>query len=225
MVTGISAINDRFTELVSRFLAQGYSICTNTMSGCQSDAPIKVDMYKRIPNKKGCEFIRVFRDREITHWDSEAAKMGYDGDIYIVAVMYGKLDRTPRDCGFGDSVYNSQLKCAIVNRWYSVGKRSNRLGYTTDINEAIACENKHMERLRAKCARTDTKTYTDIERLKIGFRAVKKQPRTKSVHLEHIESVNKVQNTWKGKTHVWYRVYYKTPSGKQASIDIDCKKY
>ena len=217
MVTNISIINKIMNEYLLKYLQQGYVVNTQTMHGSQSDCPFKVDL------SKGKEFIRVFVKRDSGYFsDNEAVKelkknYYYDNDVYTIAVARGVFDDKRYFTRDDSTVWMDKLELIERRCVYTIGWRRN-LGYTEDIEDVKrACEKQNSRTRDSSYWHDDeTRDYTDIEHLRIGLRAVKKQPRTKTIHLENIDCVR----SYKGNRGNYYRVFYTTNSGKSASVKI-----
>lgn len=216
MVTNISIINKIVNEYLLKYLQQGYTVNAQTMNGSQSDCSFRIDL------SKGNEFIRIYTDREST-WGCgiEAVRelrkeLYYDGDVYTIAVARGVFDKrlfSRDDC----TVWMDKLETIESHYVYTVGWRRN--GYTEDLEDVRhACEIQNSrENYHSRYNDEDIKDYTDIERLRIGLRVVKKQPRTKTIHLENIDCVR----VYKRNRGNFYKVYYTINSGKSESVRIN----
>lgn len=216
MVTNITIINKIMNEYLLKYLQQGYTINTQTMHGSQSDCPYRVDL------SKGNEFIRVYVNRQ-SAWGCgiEAVrelrkKFDYDGDVFTIGVAHGvfkdKRLFAREDC----TLWMDKLEIIESRYVYTVGWRRN-LGYTEDLEDVRhACEKQNSRVHYSRYWDEEEKDYTDIEHLRIGLRAVKKQPRTKTIHLENIDCVR----SYKGARGSHYRVFYTTNSGKSDSVRI-----
>jgi hypothetical protein len=81
----------------------------------------------------------------------------------------------------------------------------------------------HYPRLKAKSEHKPTSIdYNDINRLKIGFKIVKKMPKTKSIHLENIKCVTRSRD-YNGRLE--YTIYYDTVSGISKHVTVKAKSY
>ena len=221
MVTNITIINKIMNEYLLKYLQQGYIINTQTMRGSQTDCPFKVDL------SKGNEFVRIYAKRESAYWNKDEAfkelrrKYDYDNDIYIIAVAYKVFDNKSSFARDDSTVWMNKLEIIESRYVYTVGWHRN-LGYTEDLEDVKrACEIQNSRPvLYSSWYHEETKTYTDIKHLRIGLRVVKKQPRTKTIHLENIDSVCKYTHTRRNTSESYYVVYYTTNSGKNDSVRI-----
>ena len=71
---------------------------------------------------------------------------------------------------------------------------------------------------RYRFGETPYKEYNEIDSLRIGFKIVKRQPKTKSIHLENIDSVQKVYNRYYNR--VEYNVFYHTSNGNKKVVTV-----
>ena len=213
MVTNISIINNIMNEYLLDYLQRGFKLNSQTMHGSQSDCPYKIDL------SKGNEFIRILAKKERSYWlrDNEdiqnlKREYDYDNDVYIVSVARGVFKDKRLFTRKDSTVWMDRLEIIETRYVYAVGWYYN-LGYTEDIEDvkrACIIQNSRIHHSDWD----DIKDYTDIDRLRIGLKAVKKQPKTKSIHLENINSVRKY------KDEGYYRVFYTTNSGKSTSVKI-----
>lgn len=89
--------------------------------------------------------------------------------------------------------------------------------YTDDFEEVKHWIAVHYPRSDAKSKTPNSIDYKDINRLKIGFKIVKKMPKTKSIHLENIKCVTRSRD-YNGRLE--YTVYYDTVSGISKHITV-----
>lgn len=216
MVTNITIINKIMNEYLLKYLQQGYIINTQTMHGSQSDCSFKVDL------SKGNEFVRVFTKRDSCYWCKDETikelkeNYYYDGDVYTIGVARGVFDDKRLFVRDNSTIWMDKLEIIESRYVYTVGWRR-KLGYTEDLEDVRhACEVQNSRSNHYSCWDEVTKDYTDIEHLRIGLRVVKKQPRTKSIHLENINCVRKYVQYGKS----YYTVFYTTNSGKGDSVGI-----
>lgn len=216
MVTNITIINKIMNEYLLKYLQQGYIINTQTMHGSQSDCPFKVDL------SKGNEFVRVFTKRDrCYHSNNEIIKelkrnYYYDGDVYTIGVARGVFKDKHLFARDDSTIWMDKLEIVESRYVYTVGWSRN-LGYTEDLEDVKhACEVQNSRTNHYSCWNELEKEYTDIEHLLIGLRVVKKQPRTKSIHLENIDSVRKYTRCGNS----YYTVLYTTNSGKSGSVRV-----
>lgn len=216
MVTNITIINKIMNEYLLKYLQQGYTINIQTMHGSQSDCPYKVDL------SKGNEFVRVYTNRQSAYGSGIEAvrelrrELDYDGDVYTIAVARGVFKNKRSFTRDDSTVWMDRLDIIESRYVYTVGW-SRKLGYTEDLEDVRhACEVQNSRTHYSRYWDREEKDYTDIEHLRIGLRAVKKQPRTKTIHLENIDCVR----SYKSARGNYYKVFYTTNSGKSDSVTI-----
>lgn len=206
MIRNNQIINEKFNELIMKYMSQGYVVNTSTMHGSMSDAPIRIDL------NRGKVFVRIYVKEESAYHVPEVKELRdkyyYDGYTYYVRVAYKDMD----DLSFkqyDSTIWTSNLETIEEYKFYSTSWRRYESGYTDNLDDIrMICE-KQDERLtqRHKEWCNDTIKYDDITRLRIAFKRVKREPQTKTVHLENIKYLEKLNN---GE----YRVTYVTNSGK-----------
>ena len=201
MIRSNQIINEKFNELIMKYMSQCYVVNTSTMHGSMSDAPMRIDM------NRGKEFIRIYIKDEGAYSAPEVKELRnkyyYDGYTYYVRVAYKLMD----DMYFKQydkTVWTSDLETIEEYKFYGTSWKRYESGYTDDLSDIrMVCE-KQAER---NYWDTVEKKYDDIARLRIAFKRVKREPQTKTVHLENIKYLEKLKN---GE----YRVTYVTNSGK-----------
>ena len=200
--------NKAMTTMAQPYLAQGYAINTDTMSG-----------RNQIDLRKGRHFVRIWIDRDSAYsCDKELEKQGYWGDIYFL-----KVGSTTLEYPNTDSVWNSKLDVFSEKHFYEVGRWCSHQAVTDSRDEALQCAKKASKRWENRSnIYQRTTTYKDIERLKIAFKFIKKLPQTKSIHLEHVDAVEKEYND--NRTRYWYNVKWHTTSGISKSARLNWKK-
>ena len=206
MITNNQIINEKFNELITKYMSQGYVINTSTMRGTMSDAPMRIDL------NRGKVFVRIYVKEESAYNVPEVKELRnkyyYDGYTYYVRVAYKDMD----DLYFkhyDTTIWTSDLETVEEYKFYSTSWRRYESGYTDNLDDIrMVCE-KQDERItrRHKEWCNDTIKYDDIARLRIAFKRVKREPQTKTVHLENIKYLEKLRN---GE----YKVTYITNSGK-----------
>lgn len=116
-------INKRFTEIVAEYIAKGYTINSDTMSGCQSDSFANVDL------TDGKELIRVVLETE-SYWDdySTCVENGMEWFTYdTIKVVVGRCtDKVRINKRKQDIVWNHHLEIISCDTFYKIG------GYYSD---------------------------------------------------------------------------------------------
>jgi hypothetical protein len=200
-------LDSEITKFASGYIANGYMINTATMSG--SDGTNRVDF------RKGNKFIRIWIDRTSSYSYNKELERKYEywNDIFVLRIGYKEL-KNP----ITDTVWSSDLAISYEQPYYKIGHdRYNEGAYTDDFEEVKHWMAVHYPRLNAKSRKDTIVDYTDIDRLKIGFKIVKKMPKTKSIHLENIKCVTRGRD-YNGKLE--YTVYYNTTSGVKKHVTV-----
>lgn len=204
-------LDSEITKFVSGYIANGYTLNTETMSG--SNGTRFVDL------RKGNKFIRIWVERT-SAWSYNKEldkKYGYYNDIFVLRVGYTEL-KYPTTT---DIVWNDKLAISYEQPYYKIGDRRYDEGaYTDDFEEVKHWMAVRYPRLKAKSEQYKKNTsidYNDIDRLKIGFKIVKKMPKTKSIHLENIKCVTRSRD-YNGKLE--YTVYYDSASGISKCVTV-----
>jgi hypothetical protein len=200
-------LDSEITKFVSGYVSNGYMLNTETMTG--SNGTRFVDL------RKGNKFIRVWIERVSSYsYDKELEKKyEYWNDIFVLKVGYKELKYPTTD-----SVWSKDLAISYEQPYYKIGHdRYNEGAYTDDFEEVKHWMAIHYPRLHAKSERKTSIDYNDIDRLKIGFKIVKKMPKTKSIHLENIKYVTRSRD-YNGKLE--YTVYYVTANGVGKHVTV-----
>lgn len=201
-------LDNEITKFVSGYIANGYMINTETMRG--SDGTRFVDL------RKGNKFIRIWLKRESSYSYNKELDEKYDywNDIFVLRVGYKELKYPTTD-----SVWSSDLEISYEQPYYKIGSnRYDEGAYTDDFEEVKHWIAVHYPRSNAKSEYSKTSIdYNDIDRLKIGFKIVKKMPKTKSIHLENIKYVTRSRD-YNGRLE--YTVYYNTASGVDKHVTV-----
>lgn len=200
-------LDSEITRLASGYIANGYMINTETMKG--SDGTNRVDL------RKDNKFIRIWMERT-SAWSYNKeldTKYDYYNDIFVLRVGYKELKNPTTD-----SVWSSDLAISYKQPYYKIGNdRYSEGAYTDDFEEVKHWMAVQYPRLHAKSRRNTLINYDDIDRLKIGFKIVKKMPKTKSIHLENIKYITRSRD-YNGKLE--YTVHYVTASGVDKYVTV-----
>lgn len=205
-------LDSEITKFASGYISNGYMINTPTMRG--SDGTNRVDL------RKGNKFIRIWMEETSSYsYNKELdEKYGYWNDIFVLRIGYTELKKPTTD-----SVWSSDLAISYEQPYYKIGSnRYNEGAYTDDFEEVKHWMNVHYPRLKAKSERKTSIDYNDIDRLKIGFKIVKKMPKTKSIHLENIKCVTRSRG-YNGKLE--YTVYYNTANGINKHVTVTSRSF
>ena len=205
-------LDSEITKFASGYISNGYMINTATMRG--SDGTNRVDL------RKGNKFIRIWMERT-SAWSYNKEldrEYGYCNDIFVLRVGYKEL-KNP----ITDSVWSSDLAISYEQPYYKIGHdRYNEGAYTDDFEEVKHWMAINYPRLKARSEKQTSIDYNDINRLKIGFKIVKKMPKTKSIHLENIKCVTRSRD-YNGRLE--YTVYYNTASGVSKHVTVTSRSF
>lgn len=198
-------LNREITTMVRNYMDIGYALNTETMRG--SDGTNRVDL------RRGKDFIRVWVDRK-SAWSYDRSldeDYNYSGDIFVLRVGHIVL-KYPNT----DSVWSDNLEVIYEKPYYKIGHGYNKGALTDDFEEVKHWMNVAYPRRRGRYyAESQSISYTDIDRLRIGLNVVKRMPRTKSIHLENIDSISRTYDYG-----VVYIVHYHTNKGDKRHIHI-----
>lgn len=200
-------LDSEITKFVSGYIANGYTLNTRTMRG--SDGSVDL--------RKGNKFIRVWVEQTSSYSYNKELDEKYDywNDIFVLRVGYTELKNPTTD-----SVWSSKLAISYEQPYYKIGRdRYNEGAYTDDFEEVKHWMAVNYPRMRVRSERTRKNSidYNDIDRLKIGFKIVKKMPKTKSIHLENINRVTRSRD-YNGRLE--YTVYYITANGISKHVTV-----
>ena len=181
-------INGIFSAKVAEFLANGYQINTNTMSGSQGEVA-KVDF------RKGDELIRVVLDRKTIFTDHYSC----DGIVLIVGRCTDQYAINAE--GFRDAtVWNSHLEVIEERTFYKMGMRWSDNDWYLEGEEAEEALKKTRERARVQWSMEryeesrNRKEFTGEKIKKILLPAVRR-------HLERpnlkADQIDKIVRIWK----------------------------
>ena len=201
-------LDSELTKFVSGYISNGYTLNTETMRG--SDGTNRVDL------RKGNKFIRIWVERTSAwSYNKELTRTyDYDNDIFVLRVGYTELTYPTTDC-----VWSDKLAISYEKPYYKIGNRGyNKGAYTDNFEEVKHWVEVCNSRLNTKSKYRNTDIdYYDINRLKIGFKIVKKMPKTTSVHLENIKRITRSRD-YNGKLE--YTVYYDSVSGISKHVTV-----
>lgn len=200
-------LDSEITKFVSGYISNGYILNTATMRS--SDGTNRVDL------RKGNKFIRIWIERTSAYSYNKELDKKYDywNDIFVLRVGYTELKNPTTD-----SVWSSDLAISYEKPYYKIGHdRYNEGAYTDDFEEVKHWMSVHYPRINTKSEKKTSIDYSDINRLKIGFKIVKKMPKTKSIHLENIKCITRSRD-YNGKLE--YTVYYDTISGISKHVTV-----
>lgn len=177
-------INQKYTELVSKYLAAGYLINSATMSGSQGETA-SIDL------TNGTQIVRL------------TIKTFYDMDDYLdgVEIIEGRVVESiePHNEGGRQTIWNDRLDVMSCQRYYEVGenRKTRRKFYGTQ-EEANRAANLRGHRRYIKKV-SDTRDLTQIG-LKVAERIIREKFKARRISYEDI----RITKTGKG-----YVVVYK----------------
>ena len=189
MVRSVEMLYEEMSEIISDYLKKGYIICNDnsSSSGIESKC-ILLDIKKRI--KVVVCIVRKYS----SYTDELYKKHKYHGDIYRVCVMRDKIKNVESELKHDLTTWISDMPIIYEKDYYELSASwSRHKGYTTDLNDVIEFCCKHNERETKDTYMSEVykEAYKDIDRLRIALNRVKREPRTKMVHLENINWVKK----------------------------------
>lgn len=179
-------INKRFTEIVAEYIAKGYTINSDTMSGCQSGAIANVDL------TDGKELIRVVIETE-SLWDDYAAcvENGMECFCYdTVKVVAGRCaDKVRINKRKNDTVWNHHLEIISCDTFYRIG------GYGSDFygtkEDSQYQQRKSRERHKNNKYEPRKEKVFPVSANAIMLSFMKRQHGCKTIKLSDIEKVIK----------------------------------
>lgn len=208
MVRSIEMLYEEMSEIVSDYLKKGYIVCNDNSnsSGIESKC-ILLDIKNRIR-------VVVYIARKYSSYTDELyKKYKYNGDIYSVCIAYGNIKNVESELKHDLTTWISDMPILFKKDYYELSASwSSHKGYTTDLNDVIGFCRKHNERETRDYTSAYEGYYKDINRLRIALNRVKREPRTKMVHLENID--------WVKKDGRRYLVSYTTNNGTNRCVYI-----
>ena len=162
-------IDKRFTQEVVSYIAMGYTIHTNSMSGSQGETA-KVDLVK------GNDRIRIYLEDCGSDYD-----LGYNVTTMVVGrVPEREWERT---------IWNDHLEVILTEKWYEISRRRN---YYATRKEAEAASAKRYARWERHYVNPRTADFNLEKAARIVKSFVNRQKGCKSAKLANIKRVYKV---------------------------------
>lgn len=177
-------INKRFTEIVNKYLNDGYYFNTSTMSGHQGEI-VKADL------TNGKDIIRIFIE---SHYNQEFKIYGDRCTSDTINIVVGRYTDTncvtPNDIPNNlNTIWNNSLEIIKEEVFYAIGRYSNWYG-TAD--EAYKRHNIAFDRWRNN-VESNCVDYTDNDKAKsIVLKYLKKKKGFKSVKLSDITRIYRI---------------------------------
>lgn len=207
MVRSIEMLYEEMSEIVSDYLQKGYIVCNDnsSCSGIESKC-ILLNIKERV------KVVVCITRKYSSCTDELYKKYRYEGDIYSVCVMRDNIKNVESELKHDLTIWIHDMPIIYNKDYYelSASLRGHK-GYTTDLNDVIEFCRKHNERDTTDLY-VDCNKYKDIDRLRIALNRVKREPRTKMVHLENID--------WVRKDKHGYTVAYTTNNGVSRLVYI-----
>lgn len=185
-------INKRFTEIVAEYIANGYTIHTTTMSGCQSGSIANVDL------TDGKEIIRVVIETE-SFWDDYKTCVENGMECfcyYTVKVVVGRCtDNVRINERNNDIVWNHHLEIISCDTFYRIG------GYDSDFfgtkEDSQNQQRKSRERYKYRHSEPRKEKVFPVSANAIMLPFMKRQQGCKTIKLSDIEKV--IKEEYEGK--------------------------
>lgn len=175
-------INRRFTEVVTEWIAKGYTFNLSTMAGHQGEIG-KVDL------TDGKEVIRILLDR----FGSPLNRIGDDYySLEGIKLIVGRVTDpvTPNSPDEWQTIWNGHLETISCEEFYLIGtaQRSGTRWYGTK-EDTIASQNKSHARYRVRHIPAKKDFPDKAKDIVLPF--LKRQPKNKSLRLSDITKVTK----------------------------------
>ena len=174
-------INKMFTEIVSEYISKGYYINTGSMSGSQGEIA-------KIHLTDGKELICVYIDYTCNKKVIYAENTHFLKTIEIVVGRSNAVDVID-ERGPLSTVWLDKLEIIKTKTFYSVARRDEF--YTTDVSEAIVCEEKRYNRGMRRSRRSNM-LFNSIEAREIAKRYIKRKAGYKRVSVDEIHIVKNI---------------------------------
>lgn len=197
-------LDTKITEFVNAYFHQGYVLNTITMNG--SNGTRHIDM------RKNHDFIRIWIEKETAYHYNKNLAMDYNYHNYVFVLRLGHKTLKHTDA---DIVWNDDLEVFYEHVYYVIGNEYDGSAITDDIDTVKHWIDVSNSRINRKYEHYPIE-YTDIDRLRIGLRIVKKMPKTKTIHLENILSVVPTHCN----SGLEYTVRYETNKGVYKTVTI-----
>lgn len=208
MVRSIEMLYEEMNDLVCKCLENGYIICNDNASygGIISKCTL-LNIDERLK-------IVVYITRKYTSYTDELyKKYGYRGDIYSIRMMRDTIRNIESELQHDLSSSINNMEEIYKKDYCELSASYNRhKGYTDDIDDVIEFCRKRNERDTRDLYASKDVFYKDIDRLRIALNRVKREPRTKMIHLENID--------WVKKDGCRYLVSYTTNNGTNRCVYI-----
>ena len=188
-------INKRYTAIIAEYLAKGYTINTGSMGGTQSDRA-------HIDLTNGDEIIRImihsFRERV--------------GNIYLggLDIIVGQAtdDVEPNSGESTLIIWNEKLDIISRERFYTVGNNHGHGNYYGTKEEAVAAEQKRIQRSSANSRNTKIE-FSTPKALEIAKRMIRQKTGVKRIRNADVRVFKDVRDFKHVTKHIEYFIAYK----------------
>lgn len=168
-------INKRYTEIVSEYMAAGYTLNSATMTGSQGEIA-SIDL------TDGKEILRVL----VTRFNDRGDCCTYEG-VDIIVGRAGEQDMvTPNDDSNWHTLWNNHMEVVRQERFYQVGESRRGGKFYGTQEEAEAAYEARMQRYRDKRDRK-TPAASSPRMLAIARRIVKERLGVKRVSMDDVK--------------------------------------
>ena len=174
-------INKMFTEIVNEYISKGYYINTGSMGGSQGEVA-------KVHLTDGKELICVYIDYTCNKKVIYAENTHFLKAIEIVVGRSNAVDVIDERTPFA-TVWFHELEIIKTKIFYSVGSRNEI--YTTDVSEAIVCEEKRYNRGMRRSRRSNI-LFNSAEAREIAKRYIKRKAGYKRVSVDEIHIVKNI---------------------------------
>lgn len=174
-------INKMFTEIVNEYISKGYYINTGSMSGSQGEIA-------KIHLTDGKELICVYIDYTCNKKVSYAENTHF---LKAIEIVVGRSNAVAviDERGPLSTVWLDKLEIIKTKTFYSVARRDEF--YTTDVSEAIVCEEKRYNRGMRRSRRSNM-LFNSIKAREIAKRYIKRKAGYKRVSVDEIHIVKNI---------------------------------
>lgn len=174
-------INKMFTEIVNEYISKGYYINTGSMGGSQGEIA-------KVHLTDGKELICVYIDYTCNKKVIYAENTHF---LKAIEIVVGRSNAVAviDERGPLSTVWLDNLEIIKTKTFYSVARRKEF--YTTDVSEAIVCEEKRYNRGMRRSRRSNM-LFNSIEAREIAKRYIKRKAGYKRVSVDEIHIVKNI---------------------------------
>lgn len=183
-------INIRYTEIVTEWLAKGYTINTRTMSGSQGEIA-NIDL------TNGTEIVRILVDT-FSDWNAHIE------GVEIVVGRATDADVRPHNESGWATIWNNRLEVIFTERFYKIGVDRNSGTFYGSSVEAKAANVIRLSRYKLRCNNTSGSILANDKAVEIAKSIIRREFGVKRITESDIR-INKSQNSYvigyRGKTY------------------------